>query len=66
MCFGKSQKAQEPAAAPAPPLKAPEEPEIAESRRKETLENFGQDAPSYRVSRSEGSKSVNPDDPIVM
>lgn len=67
MCIGgKSQpKAEDPAAAPAPPLEAPEAPEIGDARRKETMDNFGADAPNYRVDRSAKPK-VTPSGPIKM
>ncbi len=66
MCFSKGNKAETPAAAPAPPLEAPDAPEIGEARRKENEELFGDDTPSYRVSRKDTGTTVNPNQPIVM
>lgn len=50
MCFSKPKqtKAETPAAAPAPPLEVAEEAEIGETRRKESEDLFGADAPNYR------------------
>lgn len=50
MCFSKPKptKAATPAAAPAAPLEIAEEPEIGETRRKESEEAFGSEAPNYR------------------
>lgn len=64
MCL-KQSKPEEPAAAPAPPLPAPDAPAIGDSRRKEARDQFGQDAPSYRVKRTK-KPAVNPSAPIQM
>lgn len=67
MCFGgKSQKAETPAAAPAPALEPAKAPEIGDARRKESEYLYGQDAPNYRVNRRKAGSSVNPDNPITM
>lgn len=66
MCFGKTKKAETPAAAPEAALPPPEAPEIAEARRKESMNLYGQDTPNYRVKRRERSDSLNPSSDIVM
>lgn len=66
MCIGKQQKAEEPAAAPAPPLPAPDAPAVGQSRRDETRDNFGDDAPNYRVKRTSKKPTVTPSGSIQM
>lgn len=51
MCFGSKQKTETPAAAPAAPLPAPKAPLVGETRRDENIAAFGQDTPTYRVTR---------------
>lgn len=67
MCFGgKTPAAETPAAAPAPPLPAADDPEIGASRREESIDAFGQDQPSYRVKRPTTVPPVTPSGPISM
>lgn len=55
-------------AAPTPkaPLPPADEAEIGKRRREETRAKWGQDRPSYRVSRDGGQPKIGPDGPIRM
>jgi hypothetical protein len=67
MCFGSKQKEPEtPAAAPAPPLQAPDAPLIGKSRIEETRDQYGADSPNYRVKRPSKMPAANPGGPITM
>ena len=66
MCSRTKTVQADPAAPPAPPLPAPDAPEIGATRRKEARENWGEDAPSYRVKRSSKKTPVAPSGPIQM
>lgn len=66
MCFSKPKqtKAVTPAAAPAAPLEVAEEPDIGETRRKESEDLYGSDAPNYRhrgsgVNIPAGNSAIN-------
>lgn len=65
MCTSKP-KTVTPAAAPPPPLEPADAPDVGEARRKETEDNFGSDAPTYRVNRRSSTGSINPNGPITM
>lgn len=64
MCFNQSQRPDQQAKAPAPPLEAPDPAEIGEARKQETRDAFGTDQPTYRVKRGASVPQVTPSDPI--
>lgn len=66
MCSSKPKPTEEPAAPPAPPLTAPDPPFIGDSRREETRNNHGSDAPNFRVKRSKAATTVKTPDVIRM
>lgn len=67
MCFSSksNQKTEAPAAAPAPALEPATVPEVGDTRRKESEEIWGSEAPNYRVARKQ-TGPVNKNNPITM
>ena len=69
MCMPKAPKQQAattPAAAPAPPIAPADAPEVGDTRRRQNVDLYGDDAPNYRVKRTTGVPTVNPNSPITM